>query len=364
MKVKLFLILGISAIELSLGLVVTGCMTNNIFDGSSLLEQETFAERNVRLEEVEDPSSVLAFIDNWDQAGTGVALEVGKTVSLVGKRGSVLGAMWWWRSESIDHARDTFIWSVKDDGGTGATIVRDTITTIGPGTVIITAAVSDGAGKGRNLTRDFALQSLNSKVTIGDYVVREAQNGWYLDSYLGREANVVIPTSLGITEIGIDSFSGKQFITSISIPEGVTKIHNGAFSRNANLKLVTLPSTLQVIEDRAFYGCGIISISIPFGVTAIGSRAFFTCQNLTSITIPASVTTISIAAFGDSPSLTAITIQAEKPPFIVFHTYFDYVEKSLAWGSPVTGIYVPAASVEAYKKADGWNQYAEFIREF
>ena len=43
-------------------------------------------------------------------------------------------------------------------------------------------------------------------------------------------------------------------LTEIILPDGVEEIGDSAFY-NSGIENVTLPETLQVIEDRAFYGC-------------------------------------------------------------------------------------------------------------
>jgi hypothetical protein len=301
-----------------------------------------------------DPSSpVVAVIDNWD--GGPVPVEVGVPIKLAGRR-SATGAIWAWKDD-MGNKKETFVWRIKDDGGAGSTITGDIINTTSPGFVTVTAVVLDGAGKGKNLTKDFTILVEGPKITKGDYVVMQLQQGWLLYKYTGRGGDVVIPASLGITVIGENAFRGSQ-ITSVVIPEGVTELLGGAFYECRNLRTIMLPSTLRIIGGHSFRDCGFTSIDIPASVTTIGNFAFFNCKNLTEITIPASVTTITghNNIFSGCTGLTTITVQAVKPPLFTFDAShwnglwqdnFGKMEKLIA-------IYVPRASVEAYKKAVVW----------
>ena len=67
---------------------------------------------------------------------------------------------------------------------------------------------------------------------------------------------------------------------------------------------------------------------IPEGVTSIGNYAFFGCSSLTNFTCMASV-----------------------PPTL----------GSNAFRGMYGTIHVPASSVEAYKAAEGWKEYADQI---
>ena len=250
----------------------------------------------------------------------------------------------------------TVILSVKDAGSTGATITEDTLNTTGVGTVTITATVPDGLGKGKPFTEDWTIYVARPPVRKGDYTVQETQGGWILTGYSGRGANVTIPADLGVTTLSRGLFRDNQIITSVVVPEGVTTI-GGAFLRAINLQSVSLPSTLRIL-DGSFNRCGkLASINIPFGVITVTDNTFYECGGLTAITIPASVTSIG-ECFTGCFWLTSITVEAVIPPFL----------RSLygSWASPgkLTAIYVPMASVEAYKNADGWKQYAELIKGF
>lgn len=214
-------------------------------------------------------------------------------------------------------------------------------------------------------------------------------------------------------------------LTEYTIPEGVKSITNYTFSYFYNLQKVTLPSTLQSMNHSAFYFCtglksleipesmvsltpgaivgcysiesfsgkfatkdgrclidgealvafapyGISSYDIPEGVSSIGTLAFF-YASLQSVTLPSTLTVIGQEAFEKSGltcnlvipesvasieiacfsgcNLNSLTILAQTPPS----------GEKWMFSSNYT-IYVPATSVEAYKSAPYWSDYADRIQ--
>ena len=133
--------------------------------------------------------------------------------------------------------------------------------------------------------------------------------------------------------------------------QNVTIIAKRAFEKGS-LKSIVLPNNLTKIGNEAFSSNKLTSITIPSSVTSIGSGAFSN-NLLTSITIPSNVTSIGSDAFLGN-SLIRITIHAITPPYIDRDSYLFKDHSFLK-------IYVPAQSVNAYKTAQGWNQYANRI---
>ena len=156
----------------------------------------------------------------------------------------------------------------------------------------------------------------------------------------------------GTTEINHYAFVGCSSLTSVPIPSSVTSIGSYAFSGCSSLESITIPSRVTSIGSYAFYGCsGLTSIEIPSSVTSIGDFAFYNCSGLTSIKIPSSVTSIGSAAFYNCSKLSTITILSITPPTL----------GSSPIPSGIEHIYVPAASVDAYKAADIWDEFADKI---
>ena len=142
--------------------------------------------------------------------------------------------------------------------------------------------------------------------------------------------------------------------TEYTIPDCVTTIGNYAFNRCGSLTSVTIPDSVTTIGDSAFNRCGsLTSVTIPDSVTTIGDCAFYDCSSLTSVTIGDSVTTIGDMAFYDCSSLTSVYCKATTPPSIGYNVFYDNANSRK--------IYVPTASVNDYKTAYGWRDYADYI---
>ena len=121
-----------------------------------------------------------------------------------------------------------------------------------------------------------------------------------------------------------------------------------------NMTSIVIPSGVTSIGEDIFRYCsGLTSVTIPDSVTNIGNRAFANCSGLTSINIPSGVTSIGHNAFYQCSSLTSITVEAINPPTL---------GNSVFANTNNCPIYVPSASVNAYKAASGWSTYASQIQ--
>ena len=186
----------------------------------------------------------------------------------------------------------------------------------------------------------------DSVTSIGDYAFFECVSF----------ESITIPGS--VTSIGEDVFRGCSNLASVTIEEGVTSIGDCAFWDCSSLVSIIIPDSVTSIGDCAFWDCSsLVSIIIPDSVTSIGEHAFSGCTSLTSITIPDSVTSIGDYAFYYCPSLTSVYCKPTTPPSGGGSWMF-------AGNASGRKIYVPTESVEAYKTADGWSDYADYIEPY
>ena len=205
----------------------------------------------------------------------------------------------------------------------------------------------------------------DSVTTIGDYAF----------SCCSSLTSITIPDS--VTTIGYEAFRGCSSLTSVTIGDSVTSIGKWAFYECSSLTSVTIPDSVTTIGNGAFKYCrSLTSVTIPDSVTTIGSSAFSGCSSLTSVTIPDSVTSIGEGAFESCAVLEQvvigsgveniysyafrycyvlndISIKATTPPSIDATSFSDIGT------SPI--FYVPTESVEAYKSATNWSDYANYI---
>ena len=187
------------------------------------------------------------------------------------------------------------------------------------------------------------------------------------------------------------AFSDCTSLTSIEIPASVETIESTAFKRCTALTTVTFEkgSQLKIIELDTFRSChSLTSIEIPASVETIGAAAFIYCTALTTVTFEkgsqlktiwgghdefnsppiyygafsylpnlkimdmstcTQVEELGTGAFANCSSLQLFKIGTIKPPYSnLYWTTFDNL--------PTFSILkVPAESVDAYKKANGWN---------
>lgn len=155
----------------------------------------------------------------------------------------------------------------------------------------------------------------------------------------------------------------KLHIVEAHIGEGYQYLHLGVFQGAAELTAVTLPNSLLEIGPYTFEYSGIRDITIPDSVTALlrddgtfpysGYGIFQACSALTSATIGTGVTKLPISTFDGCSALQTLTMNRTTPPELG-----NYCFKGC---TSLQHIYVPASSVNAYKTASGWSDYASII---
>lgn len=132
-----------------------------------------------------------------------------------------------------------------------------------------------------------------------------------------------------VTIIGALAFEVNETLSTIILPDGLDWIGHGAFTYCYNLASVEIPNSVTVISERVFSDTKLTSVTIPENVEYLGEYAFSYCENLTTVYCRPTI-----------------------PP--------RGGDKFIGCPSNLT-IYVPTESVDDYKNADGWKEYADKI---
>lgn len=176
----------------------------------------------------------------------------------------------------------------------------------------------------------------------------------YIGAYAFRSCSALTNISIPfeVTDIGEYAFLDCSALASVGFPRSLATVGESAFSGCSELTSVSLPEGVTTISKRQFYGCEKLArVTLPDFVTAIGDYAFMGCKALSVITLPRNVESVGMSAFQGCTALTDITSRPAIPPTLGLN----------ALGAFSGDIYVPNASIEAYKAADGWNALADHI---
>jgi len=190
----------------------------------------------------------------------------------------------------------------------------------------------------------------------------------FSEGYVYR-GDVVVPSELehlgetySVTETW--SFGGSVFVESVVFPNSLTSV--GGCINSSNLKSVTFGNSIVIIDKNSFYNCKrLTSVDFPNTLVEIRETAFYG-TDLKAVTIPNSVKKIGYGAFTQNCELKSVTCLAVNPPELYLddldnlnHPIYTVLYYRFL-SSPET-IRVPSQSVQAYKTADGWSQYADII---
>lgn len=155
----------------------------------------------------------------------------------------------------------------------------------------------------------------------------------------------------GLTTIGDEAFYRCSGLAALAIPNSVTSVGQSIVYRCSALKSVTLGAGLTSVgESMFYYANGLESIEVPEGYTSLGYEAFASCSALKEVTLPSTLTAIDAEAFLGCSSLSTLTVKAATPIAITADVFEDVDQSACT-------LYVPQASVEAYKADAQWCKF-------
>lgn len=169
--------------------------------------------------------------------------------------------------------------------------------------------------------------------------------------YGNNMTEITLPQST--TSLGMRAFMECDYLTTANLGDAET-IGDYTFGGCYNLEKVTLGNGTKKIGFSAFEECTkLCDINFPTELEIIDNYAFTNCSSLTNITLPERLKSIGSVAFGGCSNLSKITCSATTPP-----AGGEYMFDGI---SPNVKIYVPSESLEDYKSAQYWSEYAEHM---
>ena len=196
-----------------------------------------------------------------------------------------------------------------------------------------------------------------TSVTLPNSVTSIGQCAFYNCFKLERVENL---SNCQINKIESFTFFYCKNLLSITLPDGVTSIGWQSFLNCEKLESIYLPNSIVNIDGHAFRGCSSLKkIDLPDQLENIDYCAFEKCSNIIEITIPNNVQSINQSAFNNCSSLGSVYVKPSMPPVFTYEVSdeVNHFNKN----ATSRKIYVPRESLENYKTADGWSEYADDI---
>ena len=267
-----------------------------------------------------------------------------------------------WYTSTDDNVVEPF-----NKDGFGAHIVSNTYKN-GIGTIVFDAPVTSvSVSAYYNSTTELGAETLKSialpegVTTIGEYAFCKCTNlvNINIPSSTVLIKNVAFAGTNSLTDVYITNLSDYcriKFGSGTACPLNTDAYLNINGSR---LTEFIVPEDITIVRFSAFYhNSNIINVVMHDNVTTIGGRAFQGCSNIESVTLGSGIKEIHYDVFASCPNLKTVYCKATTPPLAN--------PESDGWKSFNSNatdrlIYVPTASVDAYKAADGWSDYADYI---
>lgn len=154
----------------------------------------------------------------------------------------------------------------------------------------------------------------------------------------------------GVVSIQQEVLKECRELISVTLPEGLTTIGVSSLRDCESLREIEFPTTVTMIDMGAFYGCkSLTKVKLPEKLTVVMDNLFGNCASLAEVEIGAKVTKIEAEVFAECPALTTVICRAVTPPATGW--------KFLGGENENLVVKVPAESVDAYSKAEGWKEY-------
>ena len=172
--------------------------------------------------------------------------------------------------------------------------------------------------------------------------------GCYSLEYIILQA---ITSATASYNMGVNNYSLK-YMNSEAITGHDTsgiRLYSSAYS----IKKSRIKEGVTIVGLSCFWACyALEEVILPQTLITIGNQVFYDCRSLRNITIPPNVTSIGTSVFGYTYALQEMILQPVTPP--TWDGTMSQINARLK-------IYVPDASLAAYKAAAGWSTKASII---
>ena len=228
----------------------------------------------------------------------------------------------------VDYPPDNELWYTTLSGG-----ILEVGNNFCPGLILLSNTYKNGLGV---LRFDFPVS------TFAEWAL------WYNSDV----ESLIVPSSVKVTSYSC--FRENMNLKRVVFAPGLIVLGDSSLHHNEGLQEVLLPDTCISIEkDALSHAYSLETVELPPYLESLGQSAFLYCTALRGIVLPSTIKSIGIYAFENDVKLESVTCLAPIPPK-GGEEMFDNTSEC--------PICVPAASVEAYRSAPIWRNYAHRIR--
>lgn len=194
----------------------------------------------------------------------------------------------------------------------------------------------------------YSLEYVSLPKSFSNYAI-----GSHLFFYCYSLKHLTLPP--GLTSLPSNFMAYAYCVKTVSIPKSITTFAASCFSYMYSLHRIVFPYSATSFSSNTLYNdYGLKYVSLSTTAGSVSSSMMYNCYGLSKIIVPASVTTINATAFYNCYGVQEYHFKRTTPPTLSNVNAFNNIQSDCK-------IYVPTASVDTYKTAQNWSNYASYI---